>query len=84
MRTHGVEVDAPSLDQPLGFGDAGEPVLVQAFVTEVPVEAFDERVFDRLAGTDEAEPAARARPGVEGATAAVGTTKKSAATICPT
>jgi hypothetical protein len=35
------------------FGDAGKPVFVQAFVAKFAVEAFDERVFDRLARSDE-------------------------------
>jgi len=55
VRTHRVVIDAPGFDQGLGFGDAGEPVFVQAFVAKLAVETFDEGVFDRLARPDESQ-----------------------------
>ena len=33
MRTFGIVVDAPGFDQPAGFGERREHVLVQAFVS---------------------------------------------------
>src|SRR5437764_8514795 len=43
-----------------------EPVLVQAFVAELAIEALDVRVLDRLAGTDEAQTHAHLiGPGIE-------------------
>src|SRR4029450_8688589 len=70
MRTQGVVIDAPRFDQRAGFGDARKPVLVQAFVAKLPVEAFNKGVLDRLARSDEAQlHAADVGPGVEGAAA---------------
>jgi hypothetical protein len=37
----GVVFDLPSLDDPAGVSRAGEPVLVQALVPELAVEAVD-------------------------------------------
>jgi hypothetical protein len=34
-------------------------MLVEAFIAKLAVEAFDERVFDRLAGSDESQRAIR-------------------------
>ena len=53
MRTLCVVVDPPFLDDFTGFTDAGEPVLVQAFLAVSPVEAFDVGVLGRLPGVDE-------------------------------
>lgn len=43
-----VVVDPPFLDDFTGFTDAGEPMLVQAFLTVSPVEAFDIGVLGRV------------------------------------
>lgn len=63
-----VVVLAPALDRALRIGQAGEPVLVQAFVSEAAVEALDVSILDRLAGGDEEqlEPAL-VGPDIEGA-----------------
>lgn len=53
MRPKFVEVTAPGFDLQLGVGQGSEPVHAQAFVAELPVEALDEGVFDRLAWTNE-------------------------------
>jgi len=45
MRPDEIVIPPPGLD-----GEAG---IVEALVPELPVEALDERVFDRLAGTNE-------------------------------
>ena len=67
MRPDGVVVDPPGFDRRLRVGQADKPVLVQTFVAKLPVEAFDVRVLDRLAGSNEAQRhAARVRPGIEG------------------
>ena len=50
-----VVVEPPSLDDLAGIGEIEEPVLVEAFVAEPPVEAFDEGVLGRLAEVDEVE-----------------------------
>src|SRR5437762_13752106 len=55
MRTHGVVIDAPRFDQCLRFGDAGEPMFVEAFVPKLAIEAFDEGVLDWLAGSNASE-----------------------------
>lgn len=53
MRALCIVVDPPFLDDFLGFTDACEPVLVQAFLAISPVEAFDLGVLGRFAGVDE-------------------------------
>ncbi len=52
----GVVVDPPSFDDLAGVAEIEEPVLVEAFIAEPPVEGFDEGVLGRLAGLDEIEP----------------------------
>jgi len=47
-----IVVDAPALDDGTGFGQGGEELLVQAFITEPAVEAIDEAVLLRLARRD--------------------------------
>ena len=56
MRFPGVEVDTPCFDGPSGVSQAGEPVLDQAFVAKLAVEAFHEGVLNGLAGLDEVQP----------------------------
>ena len=46
-----VVVEPPGFDPGFGLGKTGEPVFVEAFVAEFPVEAVDEGVVDRLSGT---------------------------------
>lgn len=47
----------------LGIGEIGKPVLVQALVPKLAVEALHEAVLDRLARPDEIQPnAAAVRP----------------------
>src|SRR5262245_54001777 len=66
MRSMAVVVDPPSLDLPSCIGKVNEPILVQALVAKLPVEALDEGVLDRLAGTDEVQLDSRTiGPGVE-------------------
>jgi len=43
----------PSFDDVFGFLQPREPVLVQAFVTELAIEAFAERILYWLARLDE-------------------------------
>jgi hypothetical protein len=45
-----VVVEAPLVDLPLGVVEACEPVEVQTLVAELAIEAFDEAVFNGLAG----------------------------------
>jgi hypothetical protein len=45
----------PSLNRLPGFSQAQEPVLVQAFVSHLAVEALDERILDGLSRLDEAQ-----------------------------
>ena len=35
----------PGFDEAAGFSQGGEPVLIEAFVAELAVEAFDERIL---------------------------------------
>ena len=53
MRSFGVVLDAPSFDDAACVRQVDEPVFVQTFVAEFPVEAFDIRVLIRLARADE-------------------------------
>jgi len=46
---------APGLDHGSGMSQAREPLLVQTFIAEPPVEAFDEGDLHRFAGVDEVE-----------------------------
>ena len=52
MRSVGVVVDPPFLDDLASLVEIGEQVLVQAFVTQAAVKAFDKTVLHRLAGRD--------------------------------
>lgn len=45
MRSDFVVFLPPRFDEVAGFGQGGEPVLIEAFVAELAVEAFDERVL---------------------------------------
>lgn len=42
---------SPEFDRSLGVLEAQEPVLAEALVTELPVEALDVRILDRSART---------------------------------
>ena len=55
MRTLCVIVDPPFFDDFSGLTNAGEPVLVQAFLAVSSVETFDIGVLGRFAGVDEIE-----------------------------
>ena len=67
MRPQGVEVPAPALNGALGVLEIGEPVDAETFATELAVEALDERVLDRFAGSDELQrDAALVGPDIEG------------------
>ena len=48
-----IVIGPPSLGNFLGFLDVHKPVVVQALVSELSVEGFNERVLDGLAGIDE-------------------------------
>ena len=52
MGAVGVVVPPPFFDDPTGFWQAAEHVLVQAFVAETTVEAFHEGVLHRFARRD--------------------------------
>ena len=49
VRSDGVVVDTPCLDRAPGVGQIDEPVFIQTGIPELAVEAFDQRVLDRLA-----------------------------------
>jgi hypothetical protein len=49
-----------------GFPQAGEPMLIEAFVAVAPVEARDHAVLDRLPRLDVRGDAVTSGPGVEG------------------
>src|SRR5262245_12217346 len=70
VRPHGVVVDAPGFDQGTRLDEAGEPLLIETLVAELPVEALDERILDRLARPDKPQlHAASIGPGIDGAAA---------------
>lgn len=50
VRTHGVVVRAPCLDDPSRRSQRGEQVLVQTFVAQATIERFHEAILLRLAG----------------------------------
>ena len=47
---------APSRDDESGVTQIVKPVRIEAFIAKAPVEAFDERVLQRLARLDVIEP----------------------------
>lgn len=53
MRTMLVVVTTPFTDDGSGVSQAGKPVIVQALVPKLTVEAFDVSVLRGLAGLDE-------------------------------
>ena len=53
MRSFGVVLDPPLLNDTLRLGHGDEPVLVQTFVPELAVEALDVRILIRFARSDE-------------------------------
>ncbi len=55
MWTFRVVVDPPVFDDFACFTDAREPVLVQAFLSEPAIEAFDVGILGRLAGINEVQ-----------------------------
>src|SRR5262249_36783776 len=54
-RATGIEIDAPGFNLRLRVREADKPVLVQALIAKLAIEALHVRVLDRLAGSDEAE-----------------------------
>jgi hypothetical protein len=52
VRTHGVVVRPPCLDDPSGRSERWEQVLVQALVAQATIKAFDEAVLLRFARRD--------------------------------
>ena len=52
MRAVVVVVVSPCTDQLAGMAEAGEQVLVQAFVARAAVEALDQAILNRFAGSD--------------------------------
>src|SRR5882724_12202174 len=48
-----VVIDSPSFDESLSISQTNEPVLIQTFVPELTVEAFDVSVLDRFSRVDE-------------------------------
>ena len=55
MRTSVILIPPPAFDRLLRVRQAGEPLGAQAFLSEPAVKAFDERVLNRLARTNELE-----------------------------
>ena len=55
MRPHGVVVNPPGVDDVLRLRDAEKPVLVQALVAKLSIEALHVGVRDRFARTNEAQ-----------------------------
>jgi hypothetical protein len=53
VRPFGLVLDTPSFNQASCMAQRDKPVLIQEFVTEAPVEAFDVRILYRLAWPDE-------------------------------
>ena len=53
VRSDGVVMPAPSLDDDPGFGAIAEPLDAQAFITEFAIEGFIGTVLPRLAGVDD-------------------------------
>src|SRR6267143_3499451 len=63
VRPYRVVIHPPGFDDPPRLLQAHEPVLVQAFVPELPVKTFDERVLHRFPRLDEVQRhAMRIRP----------------------
>ena len=44
----GIVVDPPGFDDPAGFSEIGEQMLVKAFVAQSAIEGLDEGVLHRL------------------------------------
>src|SRR5215468_206446 len=66
MGTHLVVIDPPRLDPRARIVEVEKPVLVEALVTELAVERFDEGIVDRFTGSDEMQlNAILGRPRVE-------------------
>jgi len=62
-----VIIDPPRIDDRSDVIDIYEPVFVQAFVSELAVEALHETIIDRLAGADELQPdSVLIRPSIHG------------------
>jgi hypothetical protein len=45
VRPYRIVIHSPGFNDPRRIVQADEPVLIQAFVPDLPVEAFDERVL---------------------------------------
>jgi hypothetical protein len=61
-----VIIDPPCLDDLSDLVKAHEPILVQAFITELAVEALHVAIIHRFAGSDELEfDPSSVSPGVE-------------------
>ena len=56
MRTANVVAPPPGLDQPLRLRQRSEPMDIQTFIPERPVERFDIGIFGRLAWPAEVDP----------------------------
>ena len=66
MRSHGVEVHAPSFQDSSSFVNGLEPVNAQALITKPAIEGLDEAVVDWLTWPDEVEfEAALVSPSIE-------------------
>ncbi len=50
-----VVILTPSRDQDTGFGQCRKPMVIEAFVPEASVEAFDERILGRFSGLNHLE-----------------------------
>lgn len=55
MRPEPIVLDASRFDDAPGFPQVGEPFQVQAFISELAIEALDMPVLHRIAPLDEEE-----------------------------
>jgi hypothetical protein len=53
VRSHRVVVDPPGFDHFAGLAQIPKPVLIQAFVSELSTEAFNERILGGFPTLDE-------------------------------
>lgn len=70
VRPNGIVVESKCFNRALGIREADEPTLVEAFVPQAAVEAFDEVILCRLSRLDELQRhTALVRPLIDGFTA---------------
>ena len=55
VKSYGVVVPAPRVEDAPGILDAGKPVFVEALIAEFAIEALDVRVLGRFSGSGEVD-----------------------------